>query len=334
MRHRRLAARARARARRRRRRRVAVVAVLVAGCVTAAVGVARLHGGAPDAAASTGRPADPDPGTTDPAAAGAPAEATPAPATPTASSVPAAPSSTRPASPDLDSPRLKEIAQELVSSAENSSLDWKAQYTYIEDIQDGRGYTGGIIGFTSATDDMLRLVKHYQSLEPDNPLVRYLPALQQVNGSDSHQGLDPGFTADWHTAAQDPAFRRAQDDERDRVYFNPAVAQAKADGLRALGQFAYYDAMVMHGPGSGPKSFAGIRAAALAKAKPPAQGGDETAYLEAFLSVRRAVMKSDPSRQDTSRIDTIQEVFLKAGNLTLATPLKWTIYGDSYAVAR
>ena len=35
---------------------------------------------------------------------------------------------------------------ELVSSAENSSLDWKAQFGYIEDIHDGRGYTAGIIG--------------------------------------------------------------------------------------------------------------------------------------------------------------------------------------------
>lgn len=45
----------------------------------------------------------------------------------------------------------------LVSSAENSSLDWKAQYKYIEDIGDGRGYTAGIIGFSSGTGDMLDL---------------------------------------------------------------------------------------------------------------------------------------------------------------------------------
>src|SRR3982074_3772448 len=43
----------------------------------------------------------------------------------------------------------KEIAQRLVSSAENSSLDWRAQYAYIEDIGDGRGFTGGIIRFFS-----------------------------------------------------------------------------------------------------------------------------------------------------------------------------------------
>ncbi|MFF8264154.1 chitosanase, partial [Streptomyces virginiae] len=31
----------------------------------------------------------------------------------------------------LDDPAKKEIAMKIVSSAENSSLDWKAQYKYI-----------------------------------------------------------------------------------------------------------------------------------------------------------------------------------------------------------
>lgn len=41
----------------------------------------------------------------------------------------------------------------------------------------------------------------------------------------------------------------------------------------------------MHGPGDDPASFGGIRAAAIAKARPPSQGGDEVAYLNAFLDV-------------------------------------------------
>jgi hypothetical protein len=113
-------------------------------------------------------------------------------------------------------------------------------------------------------------------------------------------------------------------DERDRVYFNPAVGQAKADGLRALGQFKYYDALVMHGPGSDPLSFGGIRAAALRKAEPPSQGGDETAYLNAFLDARKAAMQADPSHQDTSRVDTEQRPFPQAGNLSLNPPLHWS----------
>ncbi|MFF4544818.1 chitosanase [Streptomyces sp. NPDC001435] len=236
------------------------------------------------------------------------------------------------AAPGLDDPAKKEIAMKLVSSAENSSLDWKAQYKYIEDIGDGRGYTAGIIGFCSGTGDMLDLVQLYTDRKPGNVLAKYLPALRRVNGSDSHDGLDPNFPRDWRKAAQDSAFQQAQNDERDRVYFNPAVRQGKADGLRALGQFTYYDAIVMHGDGSDPTSFSSIRKRALRQAKPPAQGGNETTYLNAFLDARVWAMKQEEAHSDTSRVDTEQRVFLRKGNFDLNTPLDWKVYGDSYHI--
>ncbi|MGI5350621.1 chitosanase [Streptomyces sp. CA-250714] len=232
----------------------------------------------------------------------------------------------------LDDPAKKEIAMKLVSSAENSSLDWKAQYKYIEDIGDGRGYTAGIIGFCSGTGDMLDLVELYKDRKPGNVLAPYLLALRRVNGSDSHEGLDPHFSGDWRTAARDQVFQQAQNDERDRVYFNPAVEQGKADGLRALGQFAYYDAFVMHGDGSDATSFRNIRRRALRQAQPPAEGGDEKEYLDAFLDARVWAMKQEEAHSDTSRVDTAQRVFLRAGNFDLEPPLDWKVYGDSYHI--
>lgn len=232
----------------------------------------------------------------------------------------------------LDDPAKKEIAMKIVSSAENSSLDWKAQYKYIEDIDDGRGYTAGIIGFCSGTGDMLDLVEYYTQIKPGNVLAKYLPALRKVDGSDSHAGLDPNFTKDWAKAAQDADFRKAQDHERDRVYFNPSVNQGKADGVGVLGQFIYYDAIVMHGDGGDSTSFRNIRKRALSKAKPPSQGGNETAYLNAFLDARVWAMKQEEAHSDTSRVDTAQRVFLKKGNLNLNTPLDWKVYGDSFHI--
>jgi chitosanase len=221
---------------------------------------------------------------------------------------------------------------QIVSSAENSSLNWKAQYAYIQDINDGRGYTGGIIGFCSGTSDMLEVVQDYTQRSPNNVLAKYLPALKKVNGSDSHAGLDPTFTGDWKTAAADVIFQQSQDSVRDDTYFNPAVSQARTDGLRALGQFAYYDAIVMHGPGNNGVSFGGIRKSAMAKAKTPAQGGDETTYLNAFLDARVAAMKTEEAHSDTTRVDTAQRVWLKAGNFDLNTPLNWKVYGDSFSI--
>ncbi|MFJ4876515.1 chitosanase [Streptomyces sp. NPDC088745] len=235
------------------------------------------------------------------------------------------------AAPGLRDPAKKEIAMRLVSSAENSSLQWREQYRYIEDIGDGRGYTAGIIGFCSGTGDMLELVEHYGAARPGNALERYLPALRQVNGSDSHRGLGSGFVRDWQRAAQDRVFCEAQDHERDRVYFDPAVRQAEQDGLGALGQFVYYDAMVMHGAG-GPDGFDAIRRAALERAASPARGGDQGTYLDAFLDVRRKTMKREAAHEDTSRIDTAQRVFVREGNFDLRTPLAWQVYGDSYRI--
>jgi chitosanase len=237
---------------------------------------------------------------------------------------------------NLDDPVKKEIAMQLVSSAENSSLNWKAQYKYIEDIGDGRGYTGGIIGFCSGCGDMSELVARYNQLKPNNVLSKYYATLVQLGnaGSESHSGLDPNFTRDWATAATDSLFLQAQDDKRDEIYFNPALTQGKADGIHALGQFMYYDAYVMHGAegDSFAPGFKEIRTSAIKKAKTPAQGGDEKAYLNAFLDARKAVMLMEAAHDDTSRVDTEQRKFLNEGNFDLNLPLTWQTYGDSYTI--
>ncbi|WSV65666.1 chitosanase [Streptomyces sp. NBC_01013] len=234
----------------------------------------------------------------------------------------------------LDDPAKKDIAMRLVSSAENSTLDWKAQYGYIEDIRDGRGYTAGIIGFCSGTGDMLSVVRRYTKARPGNPLERFLPALRAVKGTDAHTGLGRPFTEAWSRAAGDAAFRRAQDTERDRSYFDPAVRQAKKDGLGTLGQFIYYDAYVMHGAGdtAGSVGFRTIRSQALDDDRTPTDGGEEGTYLDAFLDARVAAIRKEPSHSDTSRVETAQRVFVHEGNFGLETPLEWKVYGDSYRI--
>ncbi|WP_405832151.1 chitosanase [Streptomyces sp. NBC_01176] len=240
----------------------------------------------------------------------------------------------RPAGAGLAAPDKKELAQEIVASAENSTLDWRSAYGYIEDIGDGQGYTAGLIGFCTGTHDLLVLVERYTKDHPGNGLARYLPALRRVDGTDSHEGLDPGFPAAWRKEAAVAAFRKAQDAERDRVYFDPAVRRAKLDGLGTLGQFVYYDAMVMHGPGTGPDGFYGLRRRAMAQADTPAEGGSEKSYLDIFLDIRRTAMKSESAHHDTTRIDTAQRKFLYDGNLDLDTPLEWKVYGETYRVPR
>lgn len=239
----------------------------------------------------------------------------------------------------LDNPVKKDIAMQLVSANENSSLAWKAQYAYIEynvegNSDENRGYTAGIIGFCTKCGDLAKLVEYYNSIAPNNVLSKYsstLNALAEAKSA-STDGLGDAFVRDWKTAASDAKFTQAQDHERDRVYFNPAVDQARADGLGTLGQFIYYDAIVMHGPGSDSLSFGGIRAAAMRNAATVAQGGDEATYLMAFLDARRAAMKSEAGHSDTTRLDTEQMKFVESKNFDLQTPLSFSVYGETFTI--
>ncbi|WP_297567808.1 chitosanase [uncultured Faecalibaculum sp.] len=88
---------------------------------------------------------------------------------------------------------------------------------------------------------------------------------------------------------------------------------------------------MVHGPGDDPGSFGGIRQAALKNARTPAQGGDLTDWLMAFLKARTAVMKQEAAHSDLSRIE-VQEQFIREKNWTLFRPLSWEIYGDSFSL--
>ena len=138
---------------------------------------------------------------------------------------------------DISSGKLRKEVFALVSSAENSSTDYAEQYAYIEDIGDGRGYTAGIIGFTTGTGDLLEVVERYTELESENELKKYIPALELVNGTDSHDGLGDSFEKAWIDAAQSKEMIQAQNDILDEQYMNIALQYAREDGLRPLGQY-------------------------------------------------------------------------------------------------
>ncbi|MBE5959219.1 MAG: chitosanase [Lachnospiraceae bacterium] len=226
------------------------------------------------------------------------------------------------------------IAFAIVSSAENSSLNFKEQYSYIENIGDGRGYTGGIIGFTSGTGDMLEVVEQYIALKPqNNPLEQYLPALRAVNGTDSVAGLGSNYMRAWRNAAKDQEMIDAQNKIVREWYLHPAVADAQTDGLSILGQFIYYDAMVMHGPGNDSESFGGIRKAAQRAALTPAKGGNEADYLKAFIEARKKIMLLEEAHEDLSRLNA-QLKFINEGNYEMKLPLTWTMYGDSFTLTQ
>ncbi len=222
----------------------------------------------------------------------------------------------------------KRRAEQLTSLFENSTL--APQYDYIEALGDGRGYTAGRAGFTSATGDMLDVVKRYTHVASGNPLARYLPRLEVLakNEDASIVGLE-GLPAAWAEASKDARFRTVQDHVVDITYFVPAMHHADAIGAKLpLSRAVLYDTIIQHGDGDDPDGLPALLEAARADVKgTPATGVDEKVWLTAFLKVRRADLAhaSDPSTRDVwaesvGRVDVLSEI-AKAGNYALTGPL-------------
>jgi len=190
-------------------------------------------------------------------------------------------------------------ADKLVSQFENSTS--KIQYCYIGALDDGRGYTAGRAGFTSATGDLLEVAERYTRAVPDNPLKDLLPRLRELaeNGDGSLDGLE-ALPRAWRDTCKDPRQRRIQDGVVDEQYYNPAVKHWRKLGLRQpLSLAAIYDAEIQHGDGEDPDGVPAMlkRATKRAHGTPKRSGVSEKRFLLAFIHVRRATLAHahDPS---------------------------------------
>lgn len=222
----------------------------------------------------------------------------------------------------------KRRAEALTSLFENSTTE--IQYAYVEDIHDGRGFTAGRAGFTTATGDALEVIELYTTRVPPNPLAQYLPRLRVLAHAESGSvvGLD-GFAAAWTAAARDPRFHTAQDVIEDRLYFIPAMNRADALHLATpLARAEVYDAIIQHGEGDDADGLPALLARTATSAHgTPATGVDEKKWLAAFLTVRRADLAhaSDATTraawaESVSRVDAVRAI-ATSGNYDLHGPI-------------
>jgi chitosanase len=241
--------------------------------------------------------------------------------------------------PDPSDPRLslmvdaerKHRAAQITSTFENSTLE--LQYDYVENIGDRRGITAGRAGFTSATGDLLLVVRRYTEAKPGNVIAPYLPSLEAVSGTDSEMGLG-GFTDAWAEAAEDPDFRSLQDQLVDELYFVPAMAMAADLGVETpLGQLIMWDTMIQHGAGGDNGTWAIIEET-QEQVGPIDQS--ESAWLDAFLDTRLRHLlhmyrdtTENADASSESRVNALRSL-LQEGNLALEPPLTWEVYGDRF----
>ncbi|WP_265605919.1 chitosanase [Bacillus velezensis] len=222
----------------------------------------------------------------------------------------------------------KRRAEQLTSIFENGKTE--IQYGYVEALDDGRGYTCGRAGFTTATGDALEVVEVYTKAVPNNKLKKYLPELRRLakDESDDISNLK-GFASAWRSLGNDKAFRVAQDKVNDSLYYQPAMKRSENAGLKtALAKAVMYDTVIQHGDGDDPDSFyALIKRTNKKMGGSPKDGIDEKKWLNKFLDVRYDDLMN-PSDEDTqdewresvARVDVFRDI-VKEKNYNLNGPI-------------
>ncbi|KAI9005906.1 lysozyme-like domain-containing protein, partial [Gaertneriomyces semiglobifer] len=180
----------------------------------------------------------------------------------------------------------KSIIQQLTNTFENSQKNFA--FDYCDDIHDGRGYTVGVVGFTTSTKDALDVIQTYtESSNYQNEFDDSLPRLLELNSTLSGEtsGLK-GFCRAWYKASSNPTFRAIQIAKADELYYNPSQTFADELALElptSRGQM--YDAAVQMGIESDPDSLP-----SMLKRVPRTSDMSEEEWLTAFLAERERTL--------------------------------------------
>jgi len=214
----------------------------------------------------------------------------------------------------------------IISVFETGRLPNPAAYATCAILPDGAGISYGMHQSTDRAGSLDNIVKRYIDLGGVHAaaLKAYLPYFAS-NKSASEPPKGP-WSAETQAAVSllkaagaDPLMQRAQEEVFDRDYFQPAVAHANQIGLtKALSLAVVYDTCIHSGPGG----VSLIRN--MFPAKSPANGGDEAAWVKAYIASRRAWLASNSKpvvQRTVYRMDALAEL-VSAGNWDLKPPFK------------
>jgi chitosanase len=146
------------------------------------------------------------------------------------------------------------VVVKLNALFENDTI--ASSYNYLEYLGDGRGFTFGRVGFTTATGDGYDLIKSYTDANPKSALLPYVEALKKLAKKNSDDTLSiTGFANAWRAEAM--LTKAFQDKVAYELYELPAINYCKLLGLKTtLALAIVFDAIVQHGDG---KDDDGIR---------------------------------------------------------------------------
>ncbi len=211
-----------------------------------------------------------------------------------------------------------EKIQSLVCIPENSDTNWYKYYDYCENINDGRGYTVGLVGFCSGTYD---LVKVLQKLPSNHYLRKYIELIKKVDGTDSTIGLE-NFPNDLKLY-NDDYWKKSTWDSIIELYWNPAYEYCKSKNLVTfLSQYIVYDTVLNFGE---LKTFKNLNIAKNIE--------DEKIILKQFLQLKQNKIVKDPTLGESknNRVD-MQLKLLSENNMWLDIKATLYCYGDSFII--
>jgi chitosanase len=224
------------------------------------------------------------------------------------------------------SPEQRHTIDCVVAIFETGKVPSAKSYGTCSILNDGAGISYGKHQCTDKAGSLDLVCKRYIELGGQQAAVlkEYMNYLA-TNESAKFNNVTANYPA-WlnslinvlKSAGNDPLMHQAQDEVFDKNYWMPAVNHCKDIGIKsALGHLVIYDTCIHSGPG---------RVSSLRAKFPeasPSRGGDEKAWVLAFLNARRDWLSanSNPLVQKTVyRIDAMKEI-ATAGNWDLATPL-------------
>ncbi|KAK9686858.1 hypothetical protein K7432_014997 [Basidiobolus ranarum] len=205
-------------------------------------------------------------------------------------------------------------------------------YATCAKLGDGRGFTCGLVGFTTGTNDALAVVVAYDKVKPNSELAKFIPELTRLSKLDwDTSGRDDtsklgGFTEAWtKVSCTDPDFRAVQDKIADHLYLIPGLQLGEAAGISTnLGKAIMYDTAVQHGW----EEDDGISLLTILNLVGPPNGRTEAQYLEDFIKVRWILLcctKDNVWPASADRTSDLMEV-LKTGNFDLNPPIDLKAY--------
>ncbi len=152
--------------------------------------------------------------------------------------------------------QLPPIVEKINSVFENDTT--QPMYNYCENLDDGRGFTFGKIGFTTANGDGLELIQKYCNSNPESELAQYLPVLEKLAEEENDDTNDlQGFEEAWQQEAEQTI--PFQDEVAWETYGKPAVQYCQTLGLQSTMALAcIYDTIVQHGDGDDDDSIGAL----------------------------------------------------------------------------